>query len=72
MAVRKLAQVSGGIWMALCAALWLWVGLSGPNCAGFPFTTPRLLCESRFGLTFLPILLAIPGAGLWAWGRRGR
>lgn len=71
--MRKAARFVGIAWMALCAALWLYVGVfvAQPFAPDLwpGFTLPRLLADSRFGLTFLPILLAIPGAYLWAWGK---
>lgn len=61
--------------MALCGALWLYVGFFIPTPDigdGWPtWTAPRLWADSRFGLTMVPILLAIPGAYLWSWGKRG-
>ena len=72
--MAKLAQGVGGLWIALCVVLWLYIGFFTPEpdigAGAFNWTLPRLLADSRFGLTFVPILLAIPGASLWAWGRK--
>lgn len=73
-ATRKAARIIGLIWMGLCAVLWLYVGVFAPApeiAASWPsWTAARMLADTRFGLTFLPILLAIPGAYVWQWGKR--
>jgi len=72
--MAKTLHVVGLVWMVACAVLWLYFGLIVPEpfdpdrFGGF--TLPRLLAESRYGLTILPLLLAIPGA--WLWRRYGR
>ena len=72
--MARALRIIGLLWMTACAVLWLYVGLftAAPSIgAGWPnWTLPRLWADSRFGLTFLPILLAIPGALLWDRGRK--
>lgn len=71
--MAKTLRIIGIAWMAACAALWLYIGLFTPEPSfgrgWLNWTLPRLLADSRFGLTFLPIILAIPGALIWQRGR---
>ena len=72
--MAKALRIVGLIWMAACAVLWLWTGFFTPTPdlgeGWLNWTAPRMLADNRFGLTFLPILLAIPGAWLWQRGKR--
>lgn len=71
--MAKALQIVGLLWIAICVLLWVWAGFLSfePNAAAgwMSWSLPRLLAESRFGLTMVPILLAIPGALLWQAGR---
>lgn len=72
--MAKALRIVGIGWIAACAAIWLYIGFFTPTPdigdGWLRWTVPRLLADSRFGLTFLPILLAIPGAYLWDKGRK--
>lgn len=71
--MAKAAQIAGLIWMGACAVLWLYMGffVPEPDLGNWPgFTLPSLLADSRFGMTAIPLILAIPGYWLWARGRR--
>jgi len=74
--MRTAMKYVGFVWMALCVALWVYVGFftSTPDLGDgwLQWTLPRMFADTRLGLTFAPILLAIPGAYLWEWGRRDR
>lgn len=70
--MRQAAKVVGIVWMVACAALWVWVGMIWqyePDLGNWlPWTLPRLLEESKFGLTMVPILLGGMGYALYRWG----
>lgn len=74
--MAKALRVVGILWMGGCAVLWLYIGFFTPlpevGERWLNWAMPRLLADSRFGLTFLPILLAIPGALVWDYRRRVR
>lgn len=58
--------------MIVCAVIWLWVGfakpLGEPDGKLFPFTLPRLLVDSQFGLTFVVMVIGSLGYLVWRWG----
>jgi hypothetical protein len=72
--MRQAAVVVGVVWIVACIALWLWIGFfwDFDPIATWPalsnWSVVSLLADSKLGLTFVPILLAIPGAGLIKWG----
>jgi hypothetical protein len=71
--MRVTAKVVGILWMVACFGLWVWLGIPGLSCnEGVRFSVSQLNCESRGGLTMLPILLGLPGYLVWNWGRGGR
>ncbi|KNH03090.1 hypothetical protein J121_2869 [Qipengyuania citrea LAMA 915] len=55
-------------------ALWLYIGLFIPTPdigdGWLGWTLPRMLADTRFGLTMAPIILAIPGVWFWQRGRK--
>ena len=74
--MRKAARVVGIIWIVACAVLWIWIALisdfhplaSWPALSNWSVVT--LLADTKAGLTFLPILLAMVGAAIYSWGTR--
>jgi hypothetical protein len=72
--MKGAAKITGLIWMAACAALWLYMGFVTPenNCEGWGpgWLGPRMFCEAGFGIFMVPILLATPGLALWRWGSK--
>lgn len=74
--MKKTIKYVGLVWMALCVALWVYVGFFTPTPDlgdnWLQWTLPRMFADTRLGLTFVPIFLAIPGAYLWERGRRDR
>ena len=73
-AMRRAAKFIGAIWMASCAALWLYMGfvIAQNDCGGWGprWFGPRILCEAGFGVFMVPLLVAIPGLALWQWGSK--
>ncbi|PAL24536.1 hypothetical protein [Sphingopyxis sp. GW247-27LB] len=72
--MRQAARIIGIAWMVACVGLWIWAGFfldwsplaSYPSLANWSVVT--LLQDSKFGLTMLPIILAVPGYALYRWG----
>lgn len=71
--MKSVLRILGGFWIAGCAALWLWINLHPVihvNGGGSTFSLSQLMVDSQFGLTGVPLVLAIPGAYLWGLGKR--
>lgn len=72
--MARALQFFGVTWMAVCAALWIYIGLFTPTPdigdGWMSWTVPRMIADTRFGLTFVPILMAVPGAWIWDFGRK--
>ena len=75
--MRLFAKLIGAVWVIACGLLWIATGFVDFNAlVGLPpvlanWSIMGLLASGGFGLSFLCIMLAIPGAFLWAWGSIG-
>lgn len=72
--MNAVLRVIGAGWMLACFGLWVWIGANpiAPDGDGVSWSVSTMARDSQYGLTFLPLLLAIPGAFLFRRGRSGR
>lgn len=63
--MRKLALVTGVVWMAALAAFGIWLGFAEAF-----LHAPGLVFASGWGDVWILGIAGIPGYALWQWGRR--
>lgn len=71
--MRKLARVAGIVWMVMCFAAWLALGIWEPlgriDNRQYSWGVLTLLSDNQFGLSFVAIILGGLGYLLWQWGK---
>ena len=72
--MKVIARIVGLVWMLICGAMWLWIGLVDPlgrvdGGVSSNWGLLTLISDNQFGLTMVPILLGGVGYALWSWGK---